>query len=299
MQLLLELCEKSCHSNSGRTPWWQRGAGFVVLAFSVVTVPAQSALAETKAGVTTAVENRVLGILHGKREQLSVGSEVFMDQVVRTEDESTTQLMLLDKTNISVGTRSEVVLDRFVFDPNRPKGEVIINATRGVFRFVTGTQDHSSYRIKTPVATIGVRGTVVQFYIPDAPADGSKLKDIFQFLLESGEADVTKLDGEVLPMTMPGILLTLHADGSYDQRPWIGKISLYESHLGDVTGAFGAQGAGSAGGQTNSFRSSPFGGNNSGGNGTGGNPSSNNASNPINLLTFGGSFGSARRSVSP
>jgi hypothetical protein len=223
-----------------------------------IAIPTHSLLAETKAGVTTAVENKVLGILHGNPQLLSVGSDVFMDQVVRTETESTTQLLLLDQTNISVGTSSEVVLDRFIFDPNQPKGDVVLTATRGVFRFVTGTQDHSSYHIKTPAATIGVRGTVVQFYIPELPTDGSKPKDIFQLVLESGQADVIKLDGEVVPINEIGILITIHSDGSHDMHPWQGKLSLFESHLGDVTGALGARGAGgTGGGQTNTPNQNP------------------------------------------
>jgi FecR protein len=204
--------------------------------------------------------------------------------------------LLLDQTNISVGTNSQVVLDRFVFDPDRPKGDVILTATRGVFRFVTGTQDHSSYHIKTPMATIGVRGTVVQFYIPEIPTDGSKPKDIFQLVLESGQADVTKLDGEVVPINETGILFTIHSDGSHDQRPWVGRISLYESHLGDVTGALGARGAGAgAGGQTSPTFQSPS--NLGGGSGGKGNQPSGGPSGPINPFTFTGT--KAAQFISP
>jgi hypothetical protein len=255
----------------------------------------QQSLAETKAGVAKVVENKVMGILHGNPQLLSVGSDVYMDQVVRTDDESTTQLLLLDQTNISVGEKSEIVLDRFVFDPNRPKGDVILSATHGVFRFVTGTQDHSSYHIKTPVATIGVRGTVVQFYIPDFPPGGPLPKDVFQIVLESGQADVTKLDGEVVPIDETGVLLTIHSDGSHDQHPWVGKLSLYESHLGDVTGALGSHGSGNgagagSGGPTNPSFQPPSG--NSGGNGNGGNGPPPSGSFTFTLSTFS-------RSVSP
>ena len=55
--------------------------------------------------------------------------------------------------------RSEVRLDRFVYNPDRSTGQVTVEASRGVFRFVTGSQDPKSYAIKTPIATIGVRGT--------------------------------------------------------------------------------------------------------------------------------------------
>ncbi len=62
-----------------------------------------------------------------------------------------------------VGAKSEVKLDRFVYDPNSGNGKVVMNAGKGVFRFVSGSQNSKSYQINTPVATIGVRGTVFTF----------------------------------------------------------------------------------------------------------------------------------------
>src|SRR5262249_46863164 len=57
------------------------------------------------------------------------------------------------------GPTSEVVLDKFVYDPVGNKGKVVVQTTRGAFRFVTGTQDHSAYQINTPYGSLGVRGT--------------------------------------------------------------------------------------------------------------------------------------------
>ena len=51
------------------------------------------------------------------------------------------------------------MLDRFVFDPDRKTGELTLNVTQGMFRFVTGGMQKEAYRIRTPHATIGVRGT--------------------------------------------------------------------------------------------------------------------------------------------
>jgi len=53
----------------------------------------------------------------------------------------------------------------FVYDPNKSKGSVVVNATRGSYRFVTGVQDSKSYEIKTPYATLGVRGTVLEVVV--------------------------------------------------------------------------------------------------------------------------------------
>jgi hypothetical protein len=34
-----------------------------------------------------------------------------------------------------------------------------MQATRGAFRFITGTQDYSAYQLNTPYGSLGVRGT--------------------------------------------------------------------------------------------------------------------------------------------
>jgi hypothetical protein len=64
-----------------------------------------------------------------------------------------------DRTNIDVGPNSSVRLDRFVFDPNRGAGKVILNATKGSFRFTTGAQNpKADYQVRTPYGVLGVRG---------------------------------------------------------------------------------------------------------------------------------------------
>ena len=49
-------------------------------------------------------------------------------------------------------------LDKFVYDPSGSSGAVVIEATKGAFRFVTGSQDKRVYQIKTPFGTLGIRG---------------------------------------------------------------------------------------------------------------------------------------------
>jgi hypothetical protein len=118
-----------------------------------------------KIGVASAVSNRVESVVGGGARPLSVGGDVFARQMVRTGEASAAQLLFLDETSLSIGPSSEVTLDRFVYDPNRGSGNVVLNATRGAFRFVSGSQQPSSYQIRTPVATIGVRGTIFDCYI--------------------------------------------------------------------------------------------------------------------------------------
>jgi hypothetical protein len=91
---------------------------------------------------------------------VSAGSEIFANETVRTGEASLAQLLFLDQTSLSVGPGSEVKLDRFVYNPDRKTGSVVLETSRGAFRFVTGSQNPSNYIIKTPLATIGVRGTI-------------------------------------------------------------------------------------------------------------------------------------------
>jgi FecR protein len=128
-----------------------------------------SAQGTGKIGVASAVSNRVESVVGGGARPLSVGGDVFARQMVRTGDASTAQLLFLDETSLSIGPSSEVTLDRFVYDPNRGAGNVVLSATKGAFRFVSGSQQPSSYQIRTPVATIGVRGTVFDTYITQRP----------------------------------------------------------------------------------------------------------------------------------
>jgi hypothetical protein len=67
-------------------------------------------------------------------------------------------LGFIDKTSLHVGPSSSVRLDKFVYDPNKGTGSVVIDATKGAFRFSTGSQGKGDYKVKTPYGTLGVRG---------------------------------------------------------------------------------------------------------------------------------------------
>ena len=102
------------------------------------------------------------GVTAGSSETLSAGSDLYANETVRTGNLGQADLMFLDKTNLTVGPTSEVLLDKFVYDPTGAKSNVVFQATRGAFRFVTGTQDHRAYAVNTPYGSLGVRGTVVE-----------------------------------------------------------------------------------------------------------------------------------------
>jgi hypothetical protein len=89
---------------------------------------------------------------------LSGGSTVYSKELIHTGDAGVADLRFHDNSNLSVGPKSSVRLDKFVYDPNKSAGSVAVEATRGSFRFVTGSQSKGSYQVKTPYGTLGIRG---------------------------------------------------------------------------------------------------------------------------------------------
>jgi hypothetical protein len=109
-------------------------------------------------GNATATKNDVTGSIGGSTRKISKGADVHSNEVVRTGSASLADLKFLDATTLNIGPISEIRLDKFVYDPSGSAGSVVIEATRGAFRFVTGKQDKKVYQIKTPYGTLGIRG---------------------------------------------------------------------------------------------------------------------------------------------
>ena len=113
--------------------------------------------AQEAIGKATSVRPQAEGT-HGGTRTLSGGADVYSKETVRTGESGQADLRFHDDSNLSVGPKSSVRLDKFVYDPNKSAGIVAIQATRGSFRFVTGSQGKGSYQVKTPYGTLGVRG---------------------------------------------------------------------------------------------------------------------------------------------
>jgi hypothetical protein len=133
------------------------GLGVVISA-----VLSSSAMAEKLiVGAAAAVVRQVEGIYGPEVRQLSMSDNVFYDEVISTRADSASKIKFPDDTLLTVGPNSKVTIDAFVYDPNSKDSKMVVNATLGVARFVTGKMGSAAYQIKTPTTTIGVRGTVL------------------------------------------------------------------------------------------------------------------------------------------
>jgi hypothetical protein len=107
----------------------------------------------------------------GQRRTLTIGAAVVQNERVQTAVQGSARLKFRDDTTLNIGPNAAVTLDRFVYNPDATASQSVMTATRGAFRFATGKSDKGAYQINTPVATIGVRGTVIDFVI-----EGNRLR---------------------------------------------------------------------------------------------------------------------------
>ncbi|MEG3146902.1 FecR domain-containing protein [Sphingomonas sp. RT2P30] len=100
------------------------------------------------------------------RERVGLGDEV------QTGGRSQLQVLLLDKTVFTVGSGARVTIDRFVYDPVRGARSMSASVVKGAFRFMSGRTDRpGTTSINTPIASIGVRGTIVEGVVGQAAAE--------------------------------------------------------------------------------------------------------------------------------
>ena len=64
--------------------------------------------------------------------------DVFADERIETDPGGVTQILFRDGSHMTIGPNSDLVIDRFIFDPDTSTGEMAISLGRGVLRFVGG-----------------------------------------------------------------------------------------------------------------------------------------------------------------
>ena len=137
----------------------------VTAALCLAARPAFAATPEI--GDTVSVKNEVTAETGNDTRKLAKGEKVFQNEILVTSPDATAEIQLLDKTKLAVGSSARIVLDKFIYDPNAAPGSISINLAKGAFRFITGKSPKAAYEIKTPTASMGVRGTVFDVFVAD------------------------------------------------------------------------------------------------------------------------------------
>src|SRR5437763_12247042 len=151
--------------------------------------------AQTRVGEAVVVQNEVVRVAASASTQINVGDGLLRDETVRTGLASAARLVMADNTNLSLGPSATVKLDRTVFNDEHTYRDIAVRLTTGAFRFVTGNSEKTAYKITTPLASIGVRGTIL-----DILSQRGKTTVV----LQEGASSVCTLSFQCIQLTQPG-----------------------------------------------------------------------------------------------
>ncbi len=206
-----------------------------LFALSVVFAPVAGA-EPTGIGTTAAVNTDTTGTPpRMAARNLYIGANVFSRERIETSKSGQAQLLFLDESALTIASGSDVVLDRFIYDPATSAGEIALSLGTGVFRFVGGRISKTrAVIIKTPSATLGIRGGIV--IIEVEPGTGAT-RAIFVF---GKEMTVTNESGVTIRVTRPGFAVDVASLGDPPSSPF--KVSGVDvaNYLKELEGRTGA-----------------------------------------------------------
>jgi hypothetical protein len=130
-------------------------------------------------------EDKVIGVVSAaigeiynqKNVKLKTGDKVYFKDSIIAKENSNTQVLLLDETTLTIGSKSEIFFDEFIYDPKNQSGKIISQIKNGSMKVITGNiseKNPANLEIKVPAGTIGTRGTEFQAVV-DANAATSKI----------------------------------------------------------------------------------------------------------------------------
>lgn len=150
------------------------------------------ALAAPVAGTVTHLSGPLLARkASGAIKILSVKSEVENGDTLVTEKNTYARVKFIDNSEITLKPGTTLTVDDFSFDEGKPDGDKAnFNLVKGGLRSVSGLlgkRNKEKFELKTPAATIGIRGTtfIVEYV---APSDERALASARNFLLGSTAA---------------------------------------------------------------------------------------------------------------
>lgn len=155
-----------CASSARQLAW---------LAFAAVGLwPCVAAMAQQEIGSVQRLEPQ------GTRQPpqqaaipLALNSRLFSRDSVQTSAQGRLEFRFDDGSRMDVGPSSQVTLDDYVYQPGGRGARASLAVARGAMRFRTGDMQRDGLRIRTPTATMGVRGT--DFVVVVMPNGGTRV----------------------------------------------------------------------------------------------------------------------------
>ena len=132
--------------------------GFILLTLTILAKNSFASIGEVTLHKGNAVVDRQDG---DKGIEVQKDLDIFSYDTVKTGN-GKVGIQFIDQTRVDVTEHSKLLIDEFIYDPNTKTGSLSLKATLGTVRYASGQIAKNSaqnVKIKTPTATIAVRGT--------------------------------------------------------------------------------------------------------------------------------------------
>lgn len=146
-------------------------------------------MAADKAGTVTHLSGPLFAKkIDGTMKTLGINSIVEVGDVLITEKKTYARIKFPDNSEVTLRPQSQFKIDQFFFDQAKPQEDkAVFSAIKGGLRAVTGQigkRVHGdSYRMNTPVAVCGIRGTIFEVRISEGDIGGLS-KGLYVFVPE-------------------------------------------------------------------------------------------------------------------
>ncbi|MGA2782437.1 MAG: FecR domain-containing protein [Smithella sp.] len=135
---------------------------FILCFIITILLPCFAIGEESVIGKTKTGKGNVVVIRSGKEIPINIGDKLYQKDIIRTGADSSVGIIFEDNTILSLGPKSEIVIDEYVFAPEKGIMSMIIRMVKGTASYISGIigrQSPESVKFQTPDATIGIRGT--------------------------------------------------------------------------------------------------------------------------------------------
>ncbi|MDF3124963.1 FecR family protein [Rheinheimera sp. 1928-s] len=212
----------------------------VIAALAILSLAVSAQEQAANAGLTLMARGNVTATATDTQQSrdLSRKAPVFNIDQVSTGAQSQAQFRMLDGALVALQSDTELLISEYKAGSATEQGSVVMELVKGGLRTVTGSikGDAGNYQLKTPVGSIGIRGTTFQL---------SYINEIMLVGVWDGqiELQITRSDGTVENVTFGG-----GASASFAQITTTGQVTPLLSPPAEFAGESGARGEESAGG---------------------------------------------------
>ena len=191
--------------------WWLAAAA---AAATGLLPPAAAAATSTsgQVGIVSAAKSGVQSV--SNERVVYIGNAVTFGERFKTDNTGVIHILFMDRSSITLGPNSELVIDEFAFRPESQQGNITVNLIKGSLRAVGGfiskfitPLGRSAAQVRTPTATIGIRGGIT---LVEARSDSTRGVFLFGEHMQVSGAD----DRVLQTVTRPGFAVTITSKGA-------------------------------------------------------------------------------------